>query len=317
MAEPEKFSIQKFVPEVLRDNPNQRMTAREISISIFQRHRDSCLDKQRRSSASKNPLLTEKDLIQQIVAEIGAQRDVLETRHSIRTTETRPRRYYFSSSTDEQEIYEDAIPAAPKEGAAQTVSESDLYPLLSQFLFSELSIMSMRIDEKRASNRNGPRGNHWLYPDVVGIEDLSQDWHREVSDCASAYMDKKSKLYSFEVKLVINRSNVRECFFQAVSNSSWANFGYLVAGAINGAGTLSELRMLCAAHGIGVIQLSAEDHEESTILIPSRERPDVDWQSVNRIASENSDFLEFVKRVRKFYQANDINPRDWDHTSGR
>jgi hypothetical protein len=35
-----------------------------------------------------------------------------------------------------------------------------------------------------------------------------------------------------------NRSNVRECFFQAVSNSSWANFGYLVAAEIEGQDTL-------------------------------------------------------------------------------
>ena len=46
------------------------------------------------------------------------------------------------------------------------------------------------------------------------------------------YSDKRTKLWSFEAKLLINRSNVRECFFQAVSNSSWANFGYLVAAGV-------------------------------------------------------------------------------------
>ncbi|MCR4081861.1 hypothetical protein [Providencia stuartii] len=36
-------------------------------------------------------------------------------------------------------------------------------------------------------------------------------------------------------------SNVREVFFQTLSNSSWANVGYLVAAEITGDETLKEL----------------------------------------------------------------------------
>lgn len=61
----------------------------------------------------------------------------------------------------------------------------------------------------------------------IWSEDSGVDRHREVRDCVKQYSDKRTKLWSFEVKLLINRSNVRECFFQVVSNSSWANFGYL------------------------------------------------------------------------------------------
>lgn len=43
-----------------------------------------------------------------------------------------------------------------------------------------------------------------------------------------------SALWSFEVKLLINRSNVRQCFFLSVSNSSWSNFSYLVDAEIEG-----------------------------------------------------------------------------------
>lgn len=49
------------------------------------------------------------------------------------------------------------------------------------------------------------------------MEDLGADWHQEVRDCVKQYSDKRTKLWSFEAKLLINRSNVRECFFQAVS----------------------------------------------------------------------------------------------------
>lgn len=87
------------------------------------------------------------------------------------------------------------------------------------------------------------------------MEDLGADWHQEVKDCVNQYSDKRTKLWSFEVELLINRSNVRECFFQSVSDSSWANFGNMVAAEIEGQDTLKELRMLFAAHGIGLIKL--------------------------------------------------------------
>jgi hypothetical protein len=111
---------------------------------------------------------------------------------------------------------------------ALKIDEHALYPLLSLYLWEEFGVFSKRIDEKRSSNKRGPNGNRWLYPDVVGMEDLGAEWHQEVRDCVTQYSDKRTKLWSFEAKLLINRSNVRECFFQAVSNSSWANFGYLL-----------------------------------------------------------------------------------------
>ena len=66
---------------------------------------------------------------------------------------------------------------------------------------------------------------------------------------------KKTKLWSFEVKMLVNRSNIREVFFQTVSNSSWSNFGYLVASEIEGTDTLKELRILSSLHGIGIYSI--------------------------------------------------------------
>lgn len=175
-----------------------------------------------------------------------------------------------------------------------------------------LDVYSKRIDEKRSSNKRGPNGNRWLYPDLVGMEDLGTDWHQEVKDCVSQYSDKRTKLWSFEVKLLINRSNVRECFFQSVSNSSWSNFGYLVAAEIEGQDTLKELRMLFAAHGIGLIKLEVENPSESQVLIPAKERGEIDWDTANRLATDNKDFLEYVKLVKQFYQTGEARSVDWD-----
>jgi len=156
------------------------------------------------------------------------------------------------------------------------------------------------------------RCNRWLYPDVVAMEDLGAEWLQEVRDCVNQYSDKRTKLWSFEVKLLLNRSNVRECFFQAVSNSSWANLGYLVAAEIEGQDTLKELRMLFAAHGVGLIKLDADKPAESEVLIPARERDEIDWDMANRLATENRDFLEYVKLVKQFYQTGEARLTDWD-----
>ena len=153
---------------------------------------------------------------------------------------------------------------------------------------------SKRIDEKRSSNTRGPKGNKWLHPDVVGLQVIGEDWDREVQECVAKNFDKRTKLWAFEVKLLVNSSNVRECFFQTVSNSSWANFGYLVAAEIEGDKTLKELRMLAAAHGIGVIQLDT-----------------IGWEMVNRLATENKDFMEYITLVKHFYQTGVLKPADW------
>ena len=303
---------------LLMQQPDEKLTARDIATRIMETYPDEVRSKQERSLARINPLDNDKALLNQIVAEIGRCRSTLHKR-SIRVTEGRPRKYYYTQSDASAEI-------ARAEGSTSTVilhgavkkdavkkGEHDLYPVLSSFLWSELNVLSRRIDEKRSSNSHGSGGNKWLYPDLVGMEDLSQDWHREVKDCVQQYAaDKKTKLWSFEVKALINRSNLREAFFQAVSNSSWAHFGYLVAGNIEGGDTLKELRILAALHGIGFIGLDASNPSESQVMIPARERYEIDWNTANRLAEENKDFLDYIQCIRHFYQTGDRRSADWD-----
>jgi hypothetical protein len=313
----EKFSITKFVPAVLRERSGQRLIAREIASIIMLKYPDQCSDKRLRSRASVTPLDTDEAMLQQIVAEIGAQRKGLENRFGVKTTEERPRKYYFSTQADSAEVAavesSKMVQISPAEAFAPKLFEADLYPILSEFLLNELNIYSKRIDEKRSRQRNGPDGNKWLYPDLVGIEDLTANWERSVVECVSASSETRTKLYSFEVKLLLNRSNVRECFFQTVSNSSWANFPYLVAAEIQGGETLSELRVLSGTHGVGIIRLDPSNPSESEILIPAKERPTIDWNSANRLAASSTDFIEYLNLVRQFYQTKDLRPNDWDY----
>lgn len=243
-------------------------------------------------------------MIKTLTAEIGAQRPRIQKRYpEIKVTEERPKKYYYTIKTDLDEISnaESNIVDLGSDKTRGELKEQELYERLSEFLQSELNIYSKRIDEKRSSNNRGKDGNVWLHPDVVGVEDLTSDWHQDVKDCVTQYGDKKTKLWSFEVKTLINSHNVRKSFFQAVSNSSWANFGYLVAPEINAA-VNKELRILSSLHGIGVIRLDTENPSESEIIIPAKERAEVDWNTANRLAEENPDFRDYITHIRCFYE---------------
>ena len=306
------LNLSKTVLGYLQARPEEKFTARQLAEWVFATFPVECQEK--RANSRGDYIKSDADLVQQLVAEISSLRPSMQTKNpALKTTEGRPRKYYYSEKSDSAEV-----DAAEREGAAaadasaSALNEHALYPLLAQYLWEEFDVFSKRIDEKRSSNKRGPNGNRWLYPDMVGMEDLGADWHREVRDCVKQYADKRTKLWSFEVKLLINRSNVRECFFQAVSNSSWGNFGYLVAAEISGQETLKELRMLVAAHGIGFIKLDADNPADSQVLIPARERDEIDWDMANRLATENRDFLEYIKLVKQFYQTGEVRQRDWD-----
>jgi len=307
------LNLSKAVLDCLKACPEEKLTARQIAEWIFKTYPEECQEKKANSQGGY--INSDADLVQQLVAEIGSRRPSLQKRYTeLKTTEGRPRKYYYSEKSDVAEVAaaEGQTAVIVADAEAKSIGEHALYPMVSAYLWEEFGVYSKRIDEKRSSNKRGPNGNRWLYPDVVGMEDLGAEWHREVRDCVNQYSDKRTKLWSFEVKLLINRSNVRECFFQAVSNSSWANFGYLVAAEIEGQDTLKELRMLFAAHGIGLIKLDADNPAESQVLIPARERDEIDWDMANRLATENRDFLDFVKLVKQFYQTGEARPSDWD-----
>ena len=313
-----KFDLAGFVAEFLKSNAEERFTAREIAEWILSAHPDAVEAKRKASRAKKVPLDSDRAMIQQIVAEIGSRRPALEERSNIRTTEGRPRRYFFSNLSAEEEAEEVIVPTTvshdqePSRGFKATITEHDLYPIFIRYAADELKLLSKRIDERKSSNNRGQNGNRWLFPDIVAMEDLSASWDRDVVDCAREYSDKKSKLWSFEIKLRLNSTNVRESFFQAVSNSSWANNSYLVAAEIIGEQTEGELRILSALHGVGVIRIDQYDPSDSQILIPSREKPDVDWNSINRLVEQNSDFREYVRLIRHFYQTGEPIHSMWD-----
>lgn len=296
--------------ELLKREPTRRFKAREIAEWIHRTYPAETAEKMARSSS----LRTEPDLLGQLVAEIGANRPGWQTKFpSLRTTEGRPRQYYWTDKTESQEVAEAELlgEVATSEDPSFAANspqllERDVYPMLIEFVSSETGASAFRINESTASNRRGPGGNKWLYPDIVAIEALTSGMNKEVIGALQHSGERRARLWSFEVKRLLNRSNVREAYFQAVSNSSWASFGYLVAAEIEGADTLNEIQMLYAVHGIGLIEVDMSSPTESILRIPAREKLSIEWSMCSRLADENRDFSSFMKRLRQYYQTGDL-----------
>ncbi len=301
-----KLNLRQTIVDFLKSRPAERFTARQMAVWMFENLREACEEKRRNS---QQDLREDAAFLWQLVAEIGANRPEIQKRWpQIRTTEGRPRQYYWTAASEAAEVAEAEKPEPSTPGK---LSEHDLYPLLCRYLHGEWNLYPKRIDEKRSSNRNGPNGNKWLFPDLVALEDLGAGWDREIRACVQQIGAQRARLWSFEVKLLINRANVREVWFQAVSNSSWANLGYLVAADIQES-AMKELRLLAASYGMGLIRLNPGDPSESEILIPARERLDIDWDACNRLALENSDFQSFISWVRQFHQTDNARVGNWD-----
>ena len=304
----------QIISETLERRNGARLTANQLSALIVEENEEWA---ERKRANSANSSIRDggfEELRAQVQSEIGSHRSRIEKHKNLRMTEDRPRRYYFTQLTDEEEV--DAVESDLAPLGSGSFKEHDLYPALSDYLANEHGLLSKRIDERKSSNRRGRKGNHWLHPDLIGFEVLSEQWSQTVQSLVQARSDPSSRLWSFEVKKLVNRSNVREVFFQALSNSAWANFAYLVAAEISGKGTLDELRMLSSQHGVGVILLSLEEIGESSIVIQAVHRPEVDWTAASRLAEENPDADAVFRQVRVYHQADELTEAFWDAELG-
>ncbi|GAA9195559.1 COG2958 family protein [Helicobacter pylori] len=179
--------------------------------------------------------------------------------------------------------------------------ESDLHPLLVKFLDkdSNFKLRCKTIDHRKClKDKKGKC--EWNYPDIVGVYfpynkySPFDKYDGEILKFLHHTGQKKHKLFSFELKVNLKLTNLKESYFQAVSNSSWANAneGYLVVKNIDDE-VLSELRRLNQSFGIGVIKLESEI-SNSKILLPARER-EIDIPTLNMLVEQSPvDFKPFM-----------------------
>lgn len=178
-------------------------------------------------------------------------------------------------------------------------SERDLHPLLASFVYSAPHFKCYTKTIYHENSKKSEKGkNKWLHPDIVGVYYPFDDYDESTISVINALKENSCKLFSFEMKKEIDFSHLREYYFQAVSNSSWANEGYIVAlDYSDEVSLIDEMRRLNNSFGIGFIKLNPENIEQSEILFTSKIKDSIDWETVNRLVEENSDFREFIEDV--------------------
>lgn len=189
--------------------------------------------------------------------------------------------------------------------------ERQLHPFLAYFAATSLrGVFCKTIFHENSSKKNF---SEWLHPDIVGFFFPVNDWEKEVIELGQRSGANVLTLYSFELKRELNFSNLREAFFQAVSNSSWANEGYLVAANISHNEEFrTELERLSASFGIGVIALDVDDPDSSCVIYAARHKNELDWDSINKLAEINPDFKKFLADVAAVLQTSRVYESEFD-----
>ncbi|MBC6697287.1 hypothetical protein [Hymenobacter sp. BT190] len=214
--------------------------------------------------------------------------------------------YYLTKNEDSIDITSKSIDLIKPEAIANKSKiskyhERDLHKLLSSYL-KNVNTFSKTIFHEQSLNSKD-NNQKWAHPDMVGIKFLtlqkksSQAFLRLVSRVESF------KITSYEIKKEINSDyDLKQSFFQAVSNSSWANFGYLVALEISES-LNDEMERLNQSFGIGIIQLKPNPYE-SKIIFPAKFR-ELDFKTIDKLCNINNDFEKFIEQTEALLTAND------------
>ena len=182
-------------------------------------------------------------------------------------------------------------------------SERDLHPLLTRFTFANDNFKVYTKTIYHESSIKTKKGmDKWLYPDIVGVSFEYKDYQKELNKFIGKFSSLPIKIYAFEMKKHLSVSSFREYYFQAVSNSSWANEGYLVALDIDESDEelMDLIKRLSYSFGIGVISLNSQNVDESVILARAEFRENLDYSVMNELSMKNPDFKKFLESVEEF-----------------
>ncbi|WQY83642.1 COG2958 family protein [Helicobacter pylori] len=204
-------------------------------------------------------------------------------------------------------------PSAPSVKIAHNkiVHERDLHPFLTYMAINNENLKCYTKTIFHEESVKSPKGmDRWLYPDMVRVRFL----HAELSNENLIAFSKKFdtlpvKLVSFELKKEISVHNCRECYFQAISNSS--NEGYLVGRHIDthNPQLMDLLKRLHASFGIGVIDLRTNE-DKSAILLNAKYKEKIDYTMASELSDKNPKFSGFLKSVVDYDPAHSYRYKD-------
>ena len=230
-------------------------------------YRSEMSEKLRNSSGSIGTCCDISKYSQEIDALIGGKADI-------------------SSANKEQNVQE----------KKQTFDERDLHKVFCSYLRTR-NIYAKTIYHEKSSNKSDST-QKWVHPDIIGVE--FEEFNDATLSLLKATEPKESvHIYSYELKKKIETDyQLKQYYFQALSNSSWANYGYLVAFEINDL-LFEEMERLNNAFGIGIIQMQVND---TKILFPARKKR-LDYITIDKLNNLNKDFCSFVSKLSKVMNA--------------
>lgn len=185
----------------------------------------------------------------------------------------------------------------------QTYNERDLHKLLSSYLKNKKVYAKTILHEESKNSKDDHQ--KWIHPDMIGVEFLKLT--SKINTAFMKLLNKRDilKLTSYEIKKEINTDyELKKYYFQAVSNSSWANYGYLVAFEINN-NLKDEMQRLNESFGIGIIELKSNPYE-SKILFQSKFK-ELDFKTIDKLCKVNEKYEKFIEFTERMLTIDDRN----------
>lgn len=230
----------------------------------------------------------------------------------IRTGDTRVKRikqdggtyaYYLATLEPKISVETPSQQTRPQNGnrstSKQSYQERDLHRLLSSYL-KTFDIYSKTVFHEQSTF--GKDSNQvWTHPDMVGIRFLNLS--SKVGQTFLKSIDRTATftLTSYEIKKEITTdTELKKAYFQAVSNSSWANYGYLVAFEF-GDSLMDEMERLNQSFGIGILKLSANPYESKVLFQPKQRA--LDFKTIDKLCTINAEFERFIEQTEKLMNA--------------
>ncbi|WP_295161642.1 HTH domain-containing protein [uncultured Brachyspira sp.] len=183
----------------------------------------------------------------------------------------------------------------------KNILEEDLHIPLTKYLDS-MKIYSKTINAN-ASNINLKGKMKWGTPDIVAV--TFKDYiNKSVLELFNHINVPTTELYAYELKLKLTLGSLTEYYFQALSNSGWANEAWLAAMEIdeNDIDLMEEIKRLNQSFGVGIIKLNYDNPEDSEILFSAKKRNYLDIDTMHKLCC-NIQFQDFINDVNEILEA--------------
>ncbi len=193
------------------------------------------------------------------------------------------------------------------ESNIEKIHESEYYKVVVEWLRGNVKVESREFNHVTA-NKAKKGINRWRFPDIVGIG--KPDYDDSILKVASITGQKYfPEIWSFEVKKELAAGNLRNYFFECLSNSGWANRRYVVIAIDLTKRTkiedevISEFRKLSLRYHVGLIQITTMNtkisEEGGSSIIVECPRQDLDLEIMNDLCNSFPEFKKWLESLEE------------------